>query len=373
MRIALLTRRFDPGGGGTERDLSVTARCLREAGHRVTVYAAEVRAASDSFPVVRIGVPAVGRAAAMLAFAYRAPAAARSAGADLVVSFARAVGADVMRSGGGAHASYVRAARRWRNPLAARAMWASPYHRAQMFVERRGFGWSGLKLAIAVSELVRGDLIRQFHLAPEKVATLYNGVDCERLRPAGPGAARAELRARFRVADGAALVLFVGNGFARKGLGFLIEAWRRVEAGANLLVVGADRAARSYQLQAARAGLGDRVHFAGPQPQVERIFQAADALALPSLFEPFGNVVMEAMASGLPVLVSADAGAAELLPDPMRAFIVNDPSNAAEIAERMNALLRARGDLGAVVRATAERYSWSAYSEKLNEMLSAIA
>src|SRR5689334_3109296 len=110
MRIALLSRRFDSDGGGTERDLLVTARSLIEGGHSVTIYASEIRAGAGDFKLKRIAGFGLGRAASLLRFAYAAPAVAREDGADLVLSFARAVGADVMRSGGGAHVSYLRAA-----------------------------------------------------------------------------------------------------------------------------------------------------------------------------------------------------------------------------------------------------------------------
>jgi UDP-glucose:(heptosyl)LPS alpha-1,3-glucosyltransferase len=93
---------------------------------------------------------------------------------------------------------------------------------------------------------------------------------------------------------------------------------------------------------------------------------------MPSLFEPFGNVAMEAMASGLPVMVSAQSGASELLPDAMRKFVVQDPSDSSEIAEKLNALLDTRDALRAAVRATAERYTWNAYAENLLKIISAL-
>src|SRR5271165_4591932 len=120
MHIALLTRRFDPHGGGTERDLIVTAECLREAGHQITIFTREMRGAAQDFQdykVHQLGGIAFPRTAALLSFAYRAPVAARRTGAELVLSFARTIGADVMRSGGSAHVSYLRAARQWRGAV----------------------------------------------------------------------------------------------------------------------------------------------------------------------------------------------------------------------------------------------------------------
>ena len=251
MRIALLTRRFDSAGGGTERDLIVTAQGLGAAGHQITIFAER-----DPRRDRRLGGssrrrwPTLGRALSLMRFAWTAAPAARRAGAELVLSFARCVGADVMRSGGGAHASYIRAAPKWRGALGASAMRVSPYHQVQMLVERQAFRSPGLKRAIAVSNFVRDDLIREFGLAPEKTVTIYNGVDLDRFQPAADPSERAAVRQKFVVPASARVVVFVGNGFARKGLGFLIEAWPLVAGGAFLLVVGADRAADKFARRA---------------------------------------------------------------------------------------------------------------------------
>jgi UDP-glucose:(heptosyl)LPS alpha-1,3-glucosyltransferase len=374
MRIALLTRRFDTAGGGTERDLLVTADCLRAAGHQLTIFADEIRGATGDWDVRRVGAgPRLGRTLSLLRFAWTAAPAARRAGADLVLSFARCVGADVMRSGGGAHASYLRAARKWRGALGATAMRISPYHRVQMLVERRAFRSPSLKRVIAVSNFVRDDLIREFGLAPEKTVTIYNGVDLDRFRPAVEPSQRATIRQKFAVPTSARVVAFVGNGFARKGLGFLIEAWPLVAGGAFLLVVGADRQTDKFARRARALNVGERVVFTGPQPNVETIFHAADAFAMPSLFEPFGNVVMEAMASGLPAMTSAFSGVAELIPPSMRGFRVEHPDDVGEVALRLGALFDAPANLAVEARATAEKFTWTRYAKELSALLESIS
>ncbi len=177
MRIALVTRRFDPAGGGTERDLMVTAQCLRDAGHAVTIYTDEMRGEAGEWRVKRVGEPLLGRvltvmpssrALGLMRFGLMAARRARDDGADLVLSFARIADADVLRSGGSAHASYVQAARQWRSAMGGIAMRLSPYHRAQIALERRGFTSLRLKKAIAVSELVRRDLIKEFAIDSAK-------------------------------------------------------------------------------------------------------------------------------------------------------------------------------------------------------------
>ena len=373
MRIALLTRRFDSVGGGTERDLIVTANCLRAAGHQITIFADEIRGATGDWDVRRVGAgPRLGRALSLLRFAWTAAPAARRAGSDLVLSFARCVSADVIRSGGGAHASYLRAARKWRGALGATAMRLSPYHQVQMFVERRAFRSPSLKRVIAVSNFVRDDLIREFSLTSQKTVTIYNGVDLDRFQPAIDPAERAAIRQKFIVPARARVVAFVGNGFARKGLGFLIEAWPLVVGGAFLLVVGADRQSEKFARRARALNVGGRVVFTGPQPDVATLFHAADAFAMPSLFEPFGNVVMEAMASGLPAMTSAFSGVAEVIPPSMRGFRVENPNDVGEVALRLGALFDAPRTLAAAARATAEKFTWTRYADELNALIGSI-
>ncbi len=373
MRIALLTRRFDARGGGTERDLIVTARFLAAARHEIAIYADEVRGPADGWTVRRVGRgPRIARTLALLRFAYGAAAAARRDGAELVLSFARAADADVLRSGGSAHSSYVAAARKWRGASGAAAMRLSPYHRVQMLVERRAFASPRLKRTIAVSEFVRNDLLRTFGVAADRVITIYNGVDLEHFRPGNSGD-RAAVRRQYDLSTSAPLVLFAGNGFARKGLGFLIDALPAVTGAPHMLVAGTDRALESYQQRASRLRVGGRVTFAGGVPDVAPLFHAADVFALPSMFEPFGNVVMEAMASGLPALTSAQSGVAELVPAALKGFVVDDPSNSGEIALRLSLLLDSAKDLGVAARAAAEQHPWSRYERELVALVDSVA
>jgi UDP-glucose:(heptosyl)LPS alpha-1,3-glucosyltransferase len=243
----------------------------------------------------------------------------------------------------------------------------------QMLVERQAFRSPGLKRVIAVSNFVRHDLILEFGLTPEKTVTIYNGVDLDRFRPASDPSERAAIRQKFAVPASARVVAFVGNGFARKGLGFLIEAWPLVAGGAFLIVAGADRQTDKFARRARALNVGARIVFTGPQPNVETIFHASDAFAMPSLFEPFGNVVMEAMASGLPAMTSAFSGVAELIPQSMRGFRVDNPDDIGEVALRLGALFDAPANLAAEARATAEKFTWTQYAKELNAMLESIS
>jgi UDP-glucose:(heptosyl)LPS alpha-1,3-glucosyltransferase len=371
MRIALITRRFDLAGGGTERDLAITADLLARAGHQIIIYTGEMRGPMPPWPVKMAVGRLLGRSLQFLWFARSAVGRAREGGADLVLSFARVIGADILRSGGGAHASYVRAAGQWQSPIARAATRLSAYHRIQMAVERAAFRHAHLRKTIAVSRMVRDDLIASFALQPAQVVTLYNGVDKKKFAPARDEAERTRLRDQLDLADGQRAVLFVGSGFGRKGLGFLIEAWARLRGSPLLLIAGGDRAVAAYERLAGRYGVAGRVRFLGRRGDVESLMRAADALALPSLFEPFGNVAVEAMASGLPVLTTSRCGSAEIVPDELRPMIVANPADVAELAAKTQLLIDAPPGLGASARAASEKFTWQRYATELLAIIDA--
>jgi len=374
MRIGMLVRRFDPAGGGTERDFASSARCLSRVGHEVRIYAARAHAESwQDMTVRRLPVPVFPRSLQVLGFGLLADRFARRDGAELTISFGRTVDSDLIRCEGGAHAAYLEAARQWesRATLAARSL--SPYHAAQCRMEASGFRSSRLKMVIAISRLVGDDLERRFAIPHSKIKVLYNGVDCERFQNAANPTVREEVRGRFGIGPSDRMVLFIGHGFGRKGLGKLIEAWPMADANAYLIVAGEDHGSAFYRRMAQRLGIEGRVIFLGKRNDISNLLAAADVAALPSLFEAFGNVVLEGMAAGLPVLTSARCGAAEVLPAQMKPFVVQNPMDPADIARCLNALLAAPRELGAIMRAAAQQYTWEHFGDRMAALIAQIA
>ena len=141
------------------------------------------------------------------------------------------------------------------------------------------------------------------------------------------------------------MVLFVGSGFERKGLTYLLQAFGSLTDKASLLwVVGKGQIA-FYQRLAERLGVAHRVKFWGPVAETAPFYQAATVLALPTLYDPCSNVVLEALACGLPAITTAANGAAEFITPGENGAIIPEPDDIAGLREALAAFLARAGTL----------------------------
>lgn len=375
MKIALAHKRLDLAGG-TERDFYRTAEGLRDLGHEVHLFCSEFEVRPpDGTHAHKVPFLALGRTARLLSFAFLGPRVIFPHKCDVVMSFGRMVQQDILRSGGGSHRVFLQKMRQGEGIL--RRFWhrVSVYHQCVLGIERMQYASRGYKKIIAVSREVEREIVTTYGVPEEKVAVIYNGVDSERFHPRNRERWRDGIRKRWGIPVEARLVLFVGSGFQRKGLDRLIRAWESPRlAGIHLLVAGED-AQRSRYLSWAERQADKRIVFAGRQEEIEKYYGAADLLALPALQEAFGNVVLEALASGLPVLVSRTVGAAEILAGELEQGILTRPDDPAEIEDRILAMLDSSRwrSLSERARGLGERYSWKNHFRELEGCLAQVA
>jgi UDP-glucose:(heptosyl)LPS alpha-1,3-glucosyltransferase len=275
----------------------------------------------------------------VLALAAATARAVRSGRWDIVQSHERTLGQVIYRAGEGCHGAYLAALG---HPRGRRI-----FHALTLALERRVFARTPRIVAIAV----RGrDEIRRLHGVPEaRLSVVYNGVDLDRFHPDRAAGYRERGRRDLGIAPDSFVVLFVGSGFERKGLATAIDALATMPGSTAHLVVVGKGARAPYEAHAARRGVADRVRWLGPRPDTERWYAVADAVALPTRYEPFGNVHLEALASGVPVVASSRAGGAELIRDAENGYVVDplDPAAVAEALERIRA-----APLGAMAEAS---------------------
>ena len=336
MKLAIIRQRYTPFGGA-ERFIENALQALRQQGGlEVTVITREWHAITPprtlgeglgeralARPQIVICNPFhLGRVWRQWAFSRAACKAVADGNYDLVQSHERLSCCDIFRAGDGVHREWLRQRDRILSPWRRWLTRLSPFHQLGLWQERRMFASPRLKVVIANSEGVKADIMRHYPQTQARIEVIYNGVDLARFHPDLKAEFRQTQREKLGIAPDAPVLLFVGSGFERKGLATAIRALSPRPPGegsgervsvAHLVVVGKDRQQRRYQKLALRLGIADRVHFAGPQPDVRPYYGMADLFVFPSLYDPFPNAVLEAMACGLPVIVSNTCGSADFM------------------------------------------------------------
>lgn len=290
----------------------------------------------------------------MSTFAYAARRAVRRLRqrgvVDVVLGFNHSIEQDVYRLGGGTHAAYLEMAEGTsRTPL---------LDKVALRLEQARFTPGAFVSLVAPSQQVKAEVLAHYPVPEAAVHVIYNGVDLERFMP------QPELRAARRAALGlpaeAKVAIFVGQELQRKGFGAAVEACAQL--GAQLVYLGQARAP---------SDLPPHVIWLGERRDVEAVMGAADALVLPSHYDPFGGVVLEAYACGLPAVATRRVGATELaVGTALDELLISRPQAQGELQEALaRALTGGPAFYGAQARKVAESRGLQAFGRDLLQVL----
>lgn len=359
--------------GGVETVAAELARVFTRNGLRNVVLASTVgKALEDDTRIERVApwlslIPTrgvfrhLGRILVVPAFTIAATRAIRKRHPNaVVVSHGDSLAGDLLV----VHAVNAQSLEEKRN--AGRWRWLlNPLHLWVSLRERWMIGGLRYRKFVAVSSRVATELKRIYAVPPERIEVIYNGIDLQRFSRSPES--RTAIRRAFDIPEDAKLLLFVGHEFDRKGLTHVIGAMDKLGDDAWLLVVGSDNPA-PYRKLAAK--VKDRVIFAGARSDLPQIYSAADAFVLPTAYETFSLVCMEAMACSLPVFATAAGGIEEYLKDGINGFQIR--MDAGDIASKLAAAfadpaLMQRLQEGAL--ATAKTYGWDRVGVHYIELL----
>jgi UDP-glucose:(heptosyl)LPS alpha-1,3-glucosyltransferase len=370
VRIAIVRQRYNPYGGA-ERFVARALPALERGGAEVTLISRSAEG-WGARRVERVDPFYVGSLWRDWTFARAARAAWRRLGFDVVQSHERIPGCDLYRAGDGVHRRWLELRGAAAGLLERLAISLNPYHHYVCGAERRMFEHPRLRAVICNSRMVRDEIQRAFRVAPEKLHVIYSGVDLEHFHPRLAESLRGKARAELGCRPRDTLFLFVGSGFARKGLDAAIAAL--AQAGNEsfwLLVVGRDRDEARYRDLARQ---NPQIRFLGGREDVRPLYAAADCLILPTRYDPFPNTVLESFAMGLPAIVSSRCGAAEIIEPGVNGWIC-EPDDAPGLARLMHAADQAvrTPRLGQAARATAERFGLDGMASRLAELYGGLA
>lgn len=254
---------------------------------------------------------------------------------DIIHSMERTFYQDIYRVSDGINPVQMR--QRYPDPVIRRFKAMGPRRQVLTMLERRIFEEDGCLAVMTNSKLVHDQILQYYKVRPDKINVIYNGVDTDRFNPRAKEKFREKTRQSLGVSSDETLVLFISNDFKLKRLDLLIESMAIYDNTMFKLVVAGADDPEPYQKRSRDCGLSDRIMFTGPCKRIEKLYSAGDILVLPTLYDAFANVCLEAMACGLPVVTTKTNGAAELIRQGEQGYVL-ETSDPAELAERLASL-----------------------------------
>lgn len=372
MRIAIVRKKYT-FHGGAEGFSQNFIRQLSDAGHEVHLYAIKWEGSHLTQNLFFHKVPAIAFNSFLrdLSFLISSFIMLRKKRGyfDIIQSHDKTFYQDIYRAGDGCHIEWLR--QRWsrKGALGKLFIILNPYHWLILCMERMIFKGHRFKKIIAISELVKKNIIENYNIDKRLIETIYNSVDLERFRPENREIYRREILEAYSIAENTFIALFAGSGFERKGLEFLLRAAELVTVPMTLLIAG-----KGPEKRYAGFIKKQRVIFCGPQKEIHKYYAASDVFVFPALYEPFGNVHLEALASGLPVITTRQTGAAEIIEEGKHGFVIENPEDINDIAEKITLLMDRNllQRMSIEARKLAEKFSFEEHMRKIYDLYGAI-
>ena len=208
----------------------------------------------------------------------------------------------------------------------------NPAHAVIIANEKRNYSSGNYKKIIAVSENVKQELMTYYDVPPKDISVIPLGVDTTEFTPQNQLLHRQNIRQRYNLSEDHFVILMVANELRRKGLSVLLQALANTRDIPFMLMVVGCASTLAYAAQAQQLGINNKVIFIPATADIKKYYACGDAFVMPTQYEPFGLVIVEAMAAGLPVIVSKCAGASFLLDEKQ---LIQNPLDVNEVAEKI--------------------------------------
>ncbi len=372
LRVAVLSRVFSPTGGGAERYSIAMVEQLAQQ-HEIHVFAQQIDHKWPGVTYHRVSMPLPRPSWVNQLWYATATWWATRRGFDVVHSHENTWHGNVQT----VHVLPVKHnlfdGRRGLALALRRLMTlASPRLLTYLALERLRFAPRAGRRIVVTSTMLYGVMCRAYPQCKPNLHVITPGVTLP-VRPADLAANKARARQLLGLPLDVRLIAFVANDYWKKGLPTLLEALVSLPADCHLAVVGSPAQIVEFRAIANGLGVESRVHFLGAFNDVSPLYEAADCLAHPTTEDTFAMVVLEAMAHGLPVVVSdvRYCGIAGKLTHEVNALILSSPTDVAELSEQLLRCLSvaaAQSPLSDGARELAQRYIWVRLATRQNQI-----
>ncbi|MBS0654199.1 MAG: glycosyltransferase family 4 protein [Verrucomicrobia bacterium] len=375
-RIAFLKSGIAKRGGLEKYTLRLAERFARE-GHDVVLLTTDYQEGALGqlpFAVVNLGSRLPISLAHLLYFDLQCKKYIKEHPMDLVFGLDRNFCRQThYRAGNGVHAAYLER-RKAGGMLQRWSLTANPLHRLILAMERATFESPDLQCLFTNSHMVAKEIAQYYpRVDPKKICTVHNGVEWKELeQPFVEGLAkRSEICAQLGLRQDCFQFLFIGHEYGRKGLHLLLRALSLItNKNFELSVVGKERHPEVYIAEAKKLGLEKQVHFFGLAKDTKPFYSAADCLVVPSLYDPFANVTVEALAFGVPVISSSSNGGSEVLAFSDMGAVFSDLQSPEELASCLERAMESPKN-GERARALRDKVAHLDFSSQIGKIVSA--
>jgi len=254
-------------------------------------------------------------------------------------------------------------------------LFLNPNHYITLFVEKFNYTRRRYKKIICISRFIQEQLIKYHGIPIEDTVVINHGVNLEEFSPLHRQKFYKEKRKQFGFSDKDFVILFVGHELKRKGLYYIFKALELLkDERFKLLIVGAPKSheVRKFKKIASKMKIISQIFFTGISKNVSEFYAMADVFVFPSVFDAFAMVVLEAMASGLPVITCPTVGASELIENKKDGIILRSYDDVSGLVDNLKFLSQNTDILkkiGKNARLKAEKYSWDRISKETFELL----
>lgn len=334
MRIAIIRRAYTLKRGGAERYCVNISRQLQALGHDVTIIGESIDPdLENEVNFIAVPVSHSSQWAINRTFAANSGKEADRHNFDIVYGLSRCFGINVYRLTDRLHTHWSKTYYKYGIQRFAQTR-LNPRHRTILWLERMMCTRPETKRIIVQSSLDKSLVQEYFNTPEEKLRVIHNGVDITTFHP-GDGHDRAVVRDELGVGEDP-LLLFAASKFEGKGLSTIIRAMARSSHDkAQLVVIGQGKRTQ-YEKLATSLNIAGRVRFIGHESNIQRFYRAGDLFVLPTVYEPFPNVNLEAMACGCPVITSATAGGVDVIDEGRNGYAIPNPRAVDELTDRLD-------------------------------------
>jgi UDP-glucose:(heptosyl)LPS alpha-1,3-glucosyltransferase len=315
-------RRGYSSSGGAEAYLKRLAKGIAATGHRTRLFTTEDWPEDDTFnEVVRLGDKRP------LNFANELDKQRAGSRDEVLVSLERVCRCDVYRAGDGVHQAWLNRRQNYEMPWRKLARNFNRKHRELIRLEEALLHERGAERVIANSRMVKNEIVDLFNYRRDRIDVVPNGIPLDHFR--NDPQLRTETRTDLGVGAEDIVLLFAGSGWERKGLRYAIAAIEACEDSRLRLLVAGRGNREAYK--------AEQVQFLGEVPDLRPGYAAADMFILPTIYDPFSNACLEAMASGLPVITTRANGFSEAMEDRIHGSVVEGPDAIDELQSAIQA------------------------------------